>query len=397
MRGCGAGFEVRLGAIFVLLGVIAAGCAGAGSNETGQDGAQEGQSARAPAETTGERTDGLAETGRDATTAEAEERDERPEAVRAPEDGPEGERTAEPPRETEAARESATTQEGAVAQEDGQEDEGAEDATRPGAAPEEAPDRQQQQQQYADGQYAASEEVGGDFTAAPEASGGEAGAADALLDVRFGAHEGYERAVFDFGLGDAPAAGVPAWYLSSPSGEGNARVYLPGVTSTSVTDGVFGGNVMDRYYVVRDADGSLFVDVYSTGAFRYRVEGLGGPGRLVLDYAPSVSELAYPQPVFGERTVVTSPRTGSAVGSSLTVSGYSRNFEAQNTIQLVSPAGEVLAETTATSSDWAETWGLFEATLQVPPFAGEALLRVGTRSARDGSFDGVEVPVTYGG
>jgi hypothetical protein len=235
------------------------------------------------------------------------------------------------------------------------------------------------------------------FTAAPEASGGVAGAADSVLGVRFGVHDGYERAVVDFGLNGGAAPAPPVWKLSSPAGDGNARVYLPGVTQTSVTDGSFGGAIMDRYYVVRAADGSLFVDFYATDAFRYRVEGLADPGRLALDYEASVSELGYPQPAFGERTVLTSPRAGAAVGGAVTVSGYSRNFEARNAIQLLSPTGSVLAETTATSSDWAETWGAFEATLRVPPFEGTGTLRAGAFSARDGSFDGVEVPVTYAG
>jgi hypothetical protein len=35
--------------------------------------------------------------------------------------------------------------------------------------------------------------------------------------------------------------------------------------------------------------------------------------------------------------------------------------------------------------------------LKFPAFKGRATLRVGVASPRDGSFEGVEVPVTYGG
>ncbi|HEX2108885.1 MAG TPA: hypothetical protein VHF70_06375, partial [Rubrobacteraceae bacterium] len=46
---------------------------------------------------------------------------------------------------------------------------------------------------------------------------------------------------------------------------------------------------------------------------------------------------------------------------------------------------------------WSETWGYFEASLEFPAFEGPATLRVGGVSPRDGSFEGVEVPLTYGG
>jgi hypothetical protein len=79
------------------------------------------------------------------------------------------------------------------------------------------------------------------------------------------------------------------------------------------------------------------------------------------------------------------------------VSGYSRNFEASNTITLRASSGKVLSESTVLSNDWTETWGYFEASLEFPAFEGLATLQVGVASPRDGSFEGIEVPVTYGG
>ena len=79
------------------------------------------------------------------------------------------------------------------------------------------------------------------------------------------------------------------------------------------------------------------------------------------------------------------------------MSGYSRNFEASNTITLRASSGKVLSRRTVLSNDWTETWGYFGASLEFPAFEGRATLRVGVASPRDGSFEGVEVPVTYGG
>jgi hypothetical protein len=234
------------------------------------------------------------------------------------------------------------------------------------------------------------------FTAASQMSGGSEGAADSIQEVRFGEHESYERAVIDFGSEGAPASRVPAWSLSSPTGEGYARITFPGVGATLVSDGAFGGSIIDNFYVVRAPGGGMFVDVFATGAFQYRVTELSDPGRLVLDYRPASVDLSFPIPAQAERTVLFQPREGEAITSPLRVSGYSRNFEASNTISLADSGGNVLSRSTILSNDWAETWGYFEASLEFPAFEGQAILRVGSESPRDGSFEGVEVPVTYG-
>jgi hypothetical protein len=234
------------------------------------------------------------------------------------------------------------------------------------------------------------------FTAASQMSGGSEGAADSIQEVRFGEHESYERAVIDFGSEGAPASRVPAWSLSSPTGEGYARITFPGVGATLVSDGAFGGSIIDNFYVVRAPGGGMFVDVFATGAFQYRMTELSDPGRLVLDYRPASVDLSFPIPAQAERTVLFQPREGEAITSPLRVSGYSRNFEASNTISLADSGGNVLSRSTILSNDWAETWGYFEASLEFPAFEGQAILRVGSESPRDGSFEGVEVPVTYG-
>lgn len=235
------------------------------------------------------------------------------------------------------------------------------------------------------------------FTAAPEMNGGSEGAANSIRGVRFGKHEGYERAVIDFGSGEGPASRAPVWSLSSPTGEGYARITLPDVDGTSVSDGTFGGSILDNFYVVRAPSGNVFVDIFATGAFQYRVIELSNPGRLVVDYRPASVDLDFPIPAKTEKTVLFEPRENEAITSPVRVSGYSRNFEASNTITLRHSSGAILARKTVLSNDWAETWGYFETSLEFPAFEGSATLQVGTESARDGSFEGVEVPVTYGG
>jgi hypothetical protein len=64
-----------------------------------------------------------------------------------------------------------------------------------------------------------------------------------------------------------------------------------------------------------------------------------------------------------------------------------------NMVILTDAQGETLVQETVLSNDWTSTWGYFETTLDVPPFSGEGTLKVGAQSARDGSFEGVEIPV----
>jgi hypothetical protein len=260
-----------------------------------------------------------------------------------------------------------------------------------------APERQDRQETTDEEKTIDEETTGASFTAAPEMSGGTEGAADGIQGVRFERSEGYERAVIDFGSGGAPAAQVPAWSLSSPTGEGYARITLPDVDSTSVSDGSFGGSILDNFYVVRAPDAGMFLDLFATGAFQYRVTELSDPGRLAIDYRPASVELGFPRPAQAERTVLFEPRAGETVTDPLRVSGYSRNFEASNTIILRGSNGDVLLQSTVLSNDWLDAWGYFETSLELPAFEGQAALQVGTESPRDGSFEGAEVPVTYGG
>lgn len=236
-----------------------------------------------------------------------------------------------------------------------------------------------------------------EFGAAPEASGGRGYGADGVLAVRHGVHERYERVVLDLGSGRNPAERMPEWSLSTPEGDGLLRVGLPSVVSTAVSDGALGEGFLEGFHVVRTPDGGVFVDILSRDAFTYRTIELTDPARLVVDFRSSGVEPRIPPPAEGGNTVLAAPRAGERISNPLIVSGYSRNFEARNEIALLDASGEALARTNVASNDWAATWGYFEATLDIPEFTGPGTLRVGSRSARDGGFEGVEVPVAGAG
>ena len=233
----------------------------------------------------------------------------------------------------------------------------------------------------------------GPFVADARADGGSGFEADTVLAVRYGEHENYERIVLDLGTGEEPARVVPRWTLSSTKGDGLTRIHLPSASATGVSDGRFEGGLLNDFHVVHDPEGGMFLDVTARKAFRYRTLELADPARLVVDFQPAGSPLKKPPPAMGGKTVLIEPRSGARVSDPLTISGYSRNFEAANTVVLEDARGRELIRETVTAYDWISTWGYFEATLDLPSFQGRGTLQVGTASARDGSFEGAEIEV----
>jgi len=230
------------------------------------------------------------------------------------------------------------------------------------------------------------------FVVSAESTGGGAGAADRIEGVRFQIFDGYERLLIDFGGRAGETAGVPRWSVESPAEGGYVRVRFPGVASTAITDEDFVGSVLDELYVVRDRGGGLFADVFAIHAFRYRVTELPESGQLAVDFRGVREELDLP-PTTGDRAVVLRPREAEEVGSPLDVQGYTRLFEGQVTVSLISREREVLSSKTVRVNDRAAAWGLFETTLEFSNYEGLATLRVGSGTPRDVSFVGTETEV----
>ena len=230
------------------------------------------------------------------------------------------------------------------------------------------------------------------FVARTQASGGSGYDADTVLSVRYEVNEDYERVEVDLGTGLEPCGPVPEWSLVSQEGNGLLRISLPSASATRVSDGEFGDGLLESFHVVRAPEGGMFMDIFAREAFLYRVVELGDPARLVVDFKPK-GDLRAPLPAEGGDTVLVEPRPHASISDPLTVSGYSRNSEAANTITLIDSNGKVLVRRSLRSNEWNHSWGYFEATLDLPSLSGNGTLKVGTEDARDGSFEGVEIPV----
>jgi len=158
---------------------------------------------------------------------------------------------------------------------------------------------------------------------------------------------------------------------------------------TAITDQLAETVLVRQVFVARSADRTLFVDLHLSAAALVRVSTSSSPARVTIALEPGGSNYSG-SPAIGANVVVITPLEGP-VDSTLTVNGYSRNFEA-NTIGRVSQGSTVLAEGFATAADWTETWGEFTLTLEVPG-TGPADLFVGEQSAQDGSDRGVVIPI----
>ena len=224
--------------------------------------------------------------------------------------------------------------------------------------------------------------------------------ADTLRDVRFGDHGTYERMVLDLGSSEAPADYTPYYSWARVAGGTVVRIQLPTVNSTLKTEGKGLGLGISRYYVVRKGTGgSMFVDVHlADTAGPVNVFYLNYPGRIVIDVPTGYSPNPYPKATFSKSVVLMQPRAGYTVGPDIfTVEGYGRPFEGVGSWRLKDSTGAVASRGSYRTSDWAETWGRFNLSVDYPGSlsGSNGTLEVGRYSARNGSFEGVSVPLKF--
>jgi hypothetical protein len=219
------------------------------------------------------------------------------------------------------------------------------------------------------------------------------GDGDRVLALRWEGYEGCERFVVDVAAADGEAATragrVEAEVLR---GVGVVRLSLRDVPTGNheVTDATFDGPLARSAYTVHSPDGRwIFVDLHLGEAAEAFVTTLDDPARVVVDLRPGGPALPAPAP--RERHVVLlEPRPGSATYP-LRVTGYARTFEA-NVVARLEQNGRDVHEDFTTSTGYVDSWGYFQFTIPDGP-AGRVTLRVGDYSARDGTWEGIAVPL----
>ncbi|HDH25230.1 MAG TPA: hypothetical protein ENH00_03420 [Actinobacteria bacterium] len=177
----------------------------------------------------------------------------------------------------------------------------------------------------------------------------------------------------------APATSVGRTRVVFLRDLGVVRVFLPDVTDTNITDGVFELPLIDRAYVVRSADGSLYVDAHLGAAAMARTVVTESPAQIIVELDPGGPALP-PVAARSDLVVVLTPREGRA-DYPLIVTGYSRTFEANVVVRLIK--ADVVAEERVTmATDYLSAWGEFTVTLETGP-QGKLRLTVGDDADQD--------------
>ena len=220
---------------------------------------------------------------------------------------------------------------------------------------------------------------------------GEEGDADSVSGIRWETYEGCERLVIDLeGEGDDAASRAGRVEAEVLRDLGVVRIALPDVeyVASDATDARFGGSLARAAYVMWAEEGRwIDLDVHLADAAEAHVAVLEDPARVVVDLRPGGGSVPEP-PAEDSRVVVLDPRQ-EAAGYPLTVTGYARTFEA-NVVARLEQDGEEVASDFTTATAWADAWGHFSITFPDGP-SGSVVLHVGEHSARDGTWEGVEV------
>ena len=193
--------------------------------------------------------------------------------------------------------------------------------------------------------------------------------------------------------GGAPATRLPRAEVELIAASGIIRIkFDASVTASALTDSILEGSLVERAYVVRALDGSIFIDAHLSTTAAARTYVRQNPIRVAIEIQPTDGEPT-DFPKVGGLVVVTEP-PARVVEYPITIRGYARTFEATVVARIASESG-VTAEAFTTAADYLELWGEFAVTLDDGP-GGDVVIFVGEDSAEDGTPVGVEFMVSAG-
>lgn len=210
----------------------------------------------------------------------------------------------------------------------------------------------------------------------PGEDGGDAGR---LAGISWQTLEGCERIVLEFVTAD----GAPASLLGPASAQlrddaGILRLTLPPeISRTTLADGRVDGDLVERYVVVRDDEGALFVDLLLTASaretgVRARAFDVDAPARAIVDLRPGGNP-ATSAPTVTDTAVLTFPAPGG-VALPFLIRGYARDTtDGAEAVVLVD--GSAVATASAAGADRDDAWRTFETVIAAGP-PGPAVLVV---------------------
>lgn len=223
---------------------------------------------------------------------------------------------------------------------------------------------------------------------------GREGDAELVSGLVWTAFDGCERLVVELATaGGAPATepgGVRAELLRD---RGIVRLSLDDlVTSTAIADRTVERQLVDRVYVVRSLDGTLYVDIHLGSAVLARASVTRSPAALILDLQSGGPPLEG-RPAVSDAAVVISPNDRKAEYPFL-VEGYARTFEA-TVILRIRQGNRLEIEDVTSAADHLVTWGEYRFEVADGP-NGSIDVFVGEDSPEDGAERGVDFTLVAG-
>jgi hypothetical protein len=195
---------------------------------------------------------------------------------------------------------------------------------------------------------------------------------------------------FDFETSEgAPATTTPDVQVDHLGSFQVIRISID-VDSSVVIDQLVETDLVDRLYVVQALDGGMFVDLHLAAPAAARATALASPARLSVELRPGFVEMEG-RPSHSERVVLVSPTADADVTTTTQLVGYARTAEGDVLI-VVTQAGTLVIETSATPAESVSAWGEFRMELTLPP--GEVSIFAGERSPGEGSLDGLTIDLS---
>lgn len=224
---------------------------------------------------------------------------------------------------------------------------------------------------------------------------GDAGSdATRIGGIRWQPAPSCERFVIEFATeSDSPASSLGLTGVTMLAGAGIVRVSLPeAVAATSVADLVSDGALTSRLYVVREADGSLFIDIHGASEVPLgaRAFAQSSPARLIIDLV-AVDDSPIPVgSAVSDVSVVPSPLPGPALYP-LTIEAYAQ--PALRSIRLLLIDDESITVDRAIAlPGGTDAWQSLSSRLDDGP-SGVTTLFIGTADANGRPADGATVTI----
>lgn len=227
------------------------------------------------------------------------------------------------------------------------------------------------------------------------ALGDDVGDATAVSQLRWLPSSNCERVTIVFGsVSGAPASTLGPSDVTVISFAGIIRATLPQeVDVSAIADTIVEGSLVQSIYVVRDADGTMFVDIHAVDEIPLEARAFTttSPATLIIDIVRADTAAVPLGVTVSPSVIVLSPIPGTSTYP-IVVDSYVEPGLLAARVQLV-VADEVVVDTSVSVPGWTDTWQSLSTVIEDGP-SGTAVLFIGTLDPNGQQLEGARVSIT---